>query len=92
MRVNLKGIASATKKLADGTERRYLYAWRGGPLLRDSKGQPISTRDHPELAYAYAEAQKTRIIKPDDNLAASFAKLRNFVSARIRPAPNMNVT
>jgi hypothetical protein len=29
MRKELPGIASATKKLADGTRRRYYYAWLG---------------------------------------------------------------
>jgi integrase len=33
MRVNLKGLNFATKKLADGTRRTYWYAWRGGPSL-----------------------------------------------------------
>ena len=31
MRVNLKGIASATKVLASGEKVTYYYAWRGGP-------------------------------------------------------------
>lgn len=40
MRANLKGLASATKVLADGTKRKYFYAWRGGPLLRGPDGGP----------------------------------------------------
>ena len=34
MRINLKGINSITKRLADGTRRTYWYAWKGGPPLR----------------------------------------------------------
>ena len=33
MRINLRGINHATKRLADGSTRHYYYAWRGGPLL-----------------------------------------------------------
>ena len=33
MRVHLKGVASATKRLADGRKVTYYYAWRGGPKL-----------------------------------------------------------
>src|SRR5690606_16075547 len=46
--------------------------------------QPISTRDHPELAYAYAEAQKTRIVKPDDTLAALISEFRETAEFRKR--------
>lgn len=38
--LRIKGLASATKKLADGTDRKYWYAWRGGPLLRNPDGSP----------------------------------------------------
>lgn len=60
MRVTLRGIAKVKKRLADGTTRTYLYAWRGGPLLRDANGEPIQTRDHPDLAVAYADAHRER--------------------------------
>lgn len=40
MRVELKGIASATKVLADGTAVTYFYAWRGGPRLVGIPGSP----------------------------------------------------
>jgi len=33
MRVQLKGLASATKRLANGKSQTYFYAWRGGPRL-----------------------------------------------------------
>jgi integrase len=40
MRMQLKGINWATKRLADGTVRTYFYAWRGGPLLQGEPGTP----------------------------------------------------
>ncbi|WP_394891275.1 tyrosine-type recombinase/integrase [Mesorhizobium sp. AaZ16] len=40
MRVRLKGINSISKKLADGTYRRYFYAWKGGPALPGKPGDP----------------------------------------------------
>jgi hypothetical protein len=38
VRVVLKGIATATKRLADGTPVKYFYAWRGGPRLAGAPG------------------------------------------------------
>ncbi len=38
--VRLKGIAKATKKLANGEKRVYWYAWRGGPRLNGKPGTP----------------------------------------------------
>ena len=40
MRVVLKGIDSAVKRLADGSTRTYYYAWRGGPRLEGEPGSP----------------------------------------------------
>jgi integrase len=40
MRMRLKGLNSATKRLADGSRVRYYYAWRGGPLLPGKPGSP----------------------------------------------------
>jgi hypothetical protein len=40
VRIRLKGINHATKRLADGTVRTYWYAWRGGPLLKGEQGSP----------------------------------------------------
>src|ERR1700722_797658 len=40
MRVVLKGIDSAVKRLADGSTRTYYYAWRGGPRLMGEPGTP----------------------------------------------------
>jgi integrase len=38
--MRLKGIHSATAKLADGTAATYYYAWRGGPRLKGLPGTP----------------------------------------------------
>ena len=40
MRVVLKGIDTAVKRLADGSTRTYHYAWRGGPRLEGPPGSP----------------------------------------------------
>jgi integrase len=40
MRVRLKGLNSKTKRLADGSERTYWYAWKGGPRLEGKPGTP----------------------------------------------------
>jgi integrase len=40
VRVNLKGIHTATVKLADGTKVTYHYAWRNGPRLIGKPGSP----------------------------------------------------
>ena len=36
--VRLKGLASARKKMADGSVRTYWYAWRGGPRIDAEPG------------------------------------------------------
>jgi integrase len=40
MRVRLRGINRATKRLADGTIKVFWYAWRGGPRLPGQPGDP----------------------------------------------------
>jgi integrase len=40
MRVHLKGLNSVTKQLKDGTTITYWYAWKGGPRLEGSPGDP----------------------------------------------------
>lgn len=59
MREKLPGLASATKKLANGTRRTYWYAWRGGPLLADSSGAPLDPKD-PRFFVAYTDAHRAR--------------------------------
>lgn len=62
MRINLKSLNWTTKRLADGTVRKYWYAWRGGPLL---KGQPGT----PEFMASYQKAAAAKIIEGKKTLA-----------------------
>jgi integrase len=57
MRMKLRGINSVTKRLADGTERTYWYAWRGGPPLRGKPGTP-------EFIASYNEAAAKKVAPP----------------------------
>jgi integrase len=57
VRVRLKGVNFATKCLADGTLRKYWYAWRGGPLLRGEPGTP-------EFVASYNAAVATKVATP----------------------------
>jgi integrase len=57
VRVRLKGVNYATKRLADGTVRTYWYAWRGGPLLRGEPGSP-------EFVASYNAAIATKVTPP----------------------------
>jgi integrase len=46
MRVRLKGINRATKRMADGTCKTFWYAWRGGPRLQGEPGTPEFTASY----------------------------------------------
>jgi hypothetical protein len=61
VRIRLKGVNHATKRLADGTLRTYWYAWRGGPLLRGKPGTP-------EFIASYNEAVATKAPTPQGAL------------------------
>lgn len=61
MRVELKGINSKRKRLADGSWRTYYWAWKGGPPLRGEPGTP-------EFIASYNEAVATKIIPPQGAL------------------------
>jgi hypothetical protein len=61
MRVRLKGINRITKKLADGSERTYYYAWKGGPSLRGELGTP-------EFIASYNEAVASKVTPPSGKL------------------------
>lgn len=61
LRVELKGIASATKVLADGTCVTYYYAWRTGPRLDGVPGSP-------EFVASYNAAVATRRLAPSGRL------------------------
>lgn len=76
MRVKLKGLAKTRKKLADGSSRFYFYAWRGGPLLRDAKGEPIQNPDDPQLQVAFMDAHKELRARPGGTLGTLIADYR----------------
>lgn len=57
MRIRLKGINRVTKRLADGREVTYFYAWKGGPKLPGKPGDP-------EFVAAYNAAIAQRIQPP----------------------------
>ena len=80
MRVNLRGLNSATKKLADGTQRTYWYAWRGGPLLRGEPGSP-------EFVASYNAAVAAKVTPPSGvllRLLQDYQASDNFRSRRDR--------
>jgi integrase len=58
-RRKLPGVATASKRLADGSRRKYYYAWRGGPMLKGEDGTPLLPKD-PQFAVAYAAAHAER--------------------------------
>ena len=71
MRGVLKGIDSARARLSDGTVRTYYYAWRGGPRLPGSPGDP-------EFVAAYNRALGER---PTDAPNARVPVLEGLVDA-----------
>lgn len=46
----LKGIHTTYKRLADGTLRKYYYAWKGGPRIDAEPGTPEFSRQFDEAA------------------------------------------
>lgn len=75
MRVKLKGLMKVKKTLASGKTIYYCYAWRGGPLLKTSAGEPMQPGD-PMLVQAFAEATKARHIDPSQTMAALITDYR----------------
>jgi integrase len=74
-RRKLPGVASATKRLADGTRRKYFYAWRGGPLLKADDGRALQPHE-PEFFVAYTAAHAERKKPPAGNLFALIAAFK----------------
>jgi integrase len=69
MRVRLKGIHPSPKRLADGTEKTYWYAWKSGPPLRGEPGTP-------EFIASYNEAVAKRRAAPEGILQSIFDKFQ----------------
>jgi hypothetical protein len=61
MRIRLRGINRVTKWLADGTQRIYWYAWKGGPPLCGEPGTP-------EFMASYNEAISRKVVPPRGTL------------------------
>lgn len=63
MRINAKGINWTVAKLADGSTKKYWYAWKGGPRLQ---GEPGTA----EFIASYNAACATRSAAPSGTLLA----------------------
>jgi integrase len=61
MRIRLRGINRVAKRLADGTQRIYFYAWKGGPPLCGEPGTP-------EFMASYNEAISRKVVPPRGTL------------------------
>jgi integrase len=55
----MPGLATASKGLADGSRRKYYYAWRGGPMLKARDGTTLQPGD-PAFVVAYLGAHAER--------------------------------
>ena len=68
--VRIKGLNRVRKRLADGSERIYYYAWKGGPQLPGRPGDP-------EFLAAYnAAVGERRNPKGDSTLRSLVARYR----------------
>jgi hypothetical protein len=80
MRVHLKGIHTATAKLAGGKTVTYYYAWRGGPRLVGVPGSP-------EFLASYTAAHASRR-EPDrstlQSVIAGYKASQDFLGLRPR--------
>lgn len=70
--MRLKGLAKATKKLANGEKRIYWYAWRGGPQLKGQPGSPEFMQSH-----ADALAKRKAEVSAGDDLRALIREFEN---------------
>ncbi|KAA3504338.1 integrase [Rhizobium rhizogenes] len=69
MSTTLKGLAKVKKTLASGKTIYYCYAWRGGPLLKNDKGEPIQPGDT-ILDGAFSAAHEQRRAPSPTNLSS----------------------
>jgi integrase len=75
-RRKLPGVATASKRLADGTRQKYFYAWRGGPLLKAEDGSPLKP-DDPQFFVAYTAAHAEHKKPPSGNLFSLIAAFKS---------------
>lgn len=71
----LPGLAVATKRLADGSTRKYFYAWRGGPLLKGPDGAPLQPGSS-DFVVAYTKAHEDRKKPTADTLQSLIAAFK----------------
>jgi hypothetical protein len=81
MRVVLKGIDGAIKRLADGSTRTYYYAWRGGPRL---EGQPGAPEFVASYNAAVAERPGRRNGKMVEGIVDAYLDSQDFATKRDR--------
>ena len=81
MRVVLKGIDSAVKRLADGSTRTYHYAWRGGPRLEGEPGTPEFVASY---NVAVAGRPSRRNGKTLEGMVDSYLDSQDFATKRDR--------
>ena len=81
MRVLLKGIDSAVKRLADGSTRTYFYAWRGGPRLIGEPGTPDFVASYNA---AVANRPTRRSGKTIEGIVDSYFDSQDFATKRDR--------
>jgi integrase len=80
MRIEIKNINWTLAELADGTEKTYWYAWRGGPRLQGEPGSP-------EFIASYNAADATKVVAPEGRLLRllqDYQKSQDFLGLRDR--------
>lgn len=100
MRIRLKGINSVSKKLADGTHRRYYYAWKGGPALPgrpgdaefiDAYNRAIAKKVEPQQGVLLSILQRFQASSDWEDLAprtrADYVKLIRIIEATFGDFP-----
>ena len=70
MRVQLKGIHTTTKRLADGSRRTYYYLGKNGPRLEGKPGSP-------EFLASYQAAAAQKVGMPGDVLLSILRDYQN---------------
>ena len=81
MRVVLKGIDSAVKRLADGSTRTYYYAWRRGPRLEGEPGTPEFVASYNA---AIASRPSRRSGKTLESIVDAYLDSQDFATKRDR--------
>ena len=80
MRINAKGLHWTVAKLADGTRKKYWYAWRGGPRLRGEPGSPEFIADFNAAAAMKVPAPEGRLLA----LLQAYQRSQEFLRRRDR--------